>query len=442
MMSEAPGYVFRRKLAGLLPAAVKGEGVWLWDEEGRRYLDASGGAVVVNVGHGRPEIAEAVSAQIRRCHYAHPTMFTTPPVEELAAALARRAPVGVERFYFVSSGSEAVETAVKLARSIHLASDRPHKYRLVSRWKSYHGLSLGALAATGRTVFRTPYGPLFHDAVHIPPPYCLRCSFGLSHPQCQLRCALFLEETIQSLGPETVSAFAAETVSGATIACYPPPPGYWKLIRDICDRHEVLLIHDEIMCGLGRTGRWFASEHYGVAPDILTLGKGITGGTLALSAVGVQGAHFEAVRRAGGFVHGGTYSHHPVAAAAGVAAVDLLERENLVERAARLGQILGQRLQERLSSNPHVADVRGLGLLWGVELVQDKKTLQPFPRSAQVTERVWQRLFEEGILVYKATGLAGSDGDALIVAPPFIIEEKEIDLVVEALGRAVKETLP
>jgi len=440
-MPELPGHVFSRNLTAPLPRAVNAQGVWIEDEQGNRYLDASGGAIVVNIGHGRAEIAEAVREQILRCQYAHPTMFTTPVVEDLASALVAHSPPGIERYYFLSSGSEAVETAIKLARQIHLANGRPQRVRLISRWKSYHGLTLGALAAMGRTSFREPFTPLLSDAVHLPPPYCLRCSYGLSHPDCRLRCAMALEETIQNLGTGVVSAFLAETVSGASLAAYPPPAGYWKLIREICDRYQVLLIHDEVMCGMGRTGRWFASEHYHVAPDIVTLGKGLSGGAMAISAIGVQGRHFEALLSTGGFAHGGTYSHHPVAAAAALVTLDILERENLVERADGLGRDLGLKLKERIAAHPHVADIRGLGMFWGIELVKDKKSLQPFPRKEQITERLWQRLFERGIIVYRSTGLAGIDGDALVIGPPFIITNEDIQLLVEEVGICVEEIL-
>lgn len=440
-MSETTGHVFWRKLKGPLPQAVKAEGVWIIDEKGRKYLDASGGAVVVNVGHGRKEIAQAVYQQMQKCYYAHPTMFGSQVVEELADALGRHAPEGIERFYFLSGGGEAVEAAIKLARQIHLAVGRPQKIRLISRWKSYHGLSLGALAAAGRTPFRTPFIPLMPEVVHIAPPYCLRCFYGLKYPGCGLRCAHALEDIIQNLGQEVVSAFLGETISGATIAAYPPPPEYWPVIREICDRYEVLLIQDEVMVGMGRTGRWFASQHYQAIPDMITLGKGLTGGSLALSAVGVQAKHYEALRAATGFTHGGTFTHHPVAAAAGLAVVGILERENLVQRAAEVGESLGQKLKDRLKDSPHVGDVRGKGMIWGVELVSDKNTLKPFARKEQATERVWQELFDNQVIVYKSVGLAGTDGDGFVVAPPFVIKEEEIDLAVDKIGQAIEKVL-
>jgi adenosylmethionine-8-amino-7-oxononanoate aminotransferase len=440
-MSSSKSHVFGRAKEGVLPKVHKAEGLWIEDDSGNRYLDASGGAAVTNVGHGRREIAEALHQQVLQYDYIHPTAFVSPVVEDLAAALARRAPVAIERFYFLSGGGEAVEASIKMARQIHLANGRPERIRLISRWKSYHGLSLGALSAMGRTAFREPFTPLLGDVVHIPPPYCLRCSYGLAYPGCQLRCALALDETIQNIGPNVVSAFIGETVSGATLGVYAPPPDYWKVIREICDQYNVLLIQDEVMCGLGRTGRWFASEHYHISPDIVILGKGLGGGVIALSAVGVQAEHFEAVQSTGGFVHGGTYSHHPVAAAVGLATLKILEQENLIERADRIGNDLGVQLKDKLSGYHHVADVRGLGLFWGVELVKDKDSLRPFPREAQVTESVWQSVFQKGVIVYKSFGLAGSDGDALIIAPPFTITQKDIDFLVDCLAQGIEETI-
>jgi adenosylmethionine-8-amino-7-oxononanoate aminotransferase len=441
-MTHIPGAVFHRVLDKELPLARRSQGAWIETADGKRYLDASGGAVVVNVGHGREEIARAVYDQMRTLSYVHPTMFASSAVEDLASALAAHTPAGLDRFYFMSSGSEAVETAIKLARQIHLARGNPDRHVLISRWKSYHGLTMGALAAAGRTSFRQPFYPMLRDAVHIPPPYCLRCSYGLTYPACRLRCALALDETIQNIGPAVVSAFIAETVGGASIAVCPPPEGYWPLVREICDRHGVLVILDEVMCGMGRTGKWFASEHYAVVPDLLVLGKGLSGGTLALSAVATTTAWMETVRvNSGNFVHGGTFSHNGIACAAGLAAVKILEREKLVERAADLGRQIGQRLREALSDSPHIGDIRGIGMMWGVEFVQDRQTLAPFPRSAKIAEKLWQALFDQGVLLYKSVGMAGTDGDGLIVAPPFVITEDEINRVADSLRGALRGVL-
>lgn len=439
-MKNLSGNVFPRVLNKELPFAEKAKGVWIEDTEGKRYLDASGGAIVVNIGHGRKEIAKAVHDQMLKYHYIHPTMINAPVVEELANALSRHTPEGINRFYFLSSGSEAVEAAIKMARQIQMARGNHQKFQLISRWKSYHGLTMGALSAMGRTTFREPYAPMLKDAVHIPPPYCLRCSYGLTYPQCNLRCALALEEVIENLGPDTVSAFLAETVSGGTLAAYPPPDGYFQVIRNICDKYKVLLILDEVMCGMGRTGRWFASKHYQVVPDIVTMGKGLSGGTLALSGIGVRDEHFDAIREKGGqFVHGGTFSHHPVAAAAGLAVVRILERENLVSAAHEKGRQLGNLLIKHLADHPHVADVRGIGMMWGVELVKDKATNTPFARKEKIAERLWELIFNRGVIVYKSTGLAGKDGDAFLVAPPFIITDEELHLAIKTIRLALED---
>ena len=442
-MQPIPGNLFPRVLTAPLPVAAAADGVWIEDNTGKRYLDASGGAIVVNVGHGRTEIARAVQQQLRDFYYVHPTMFTNPQAEELARVLAEKTPAGMERFYFCSSGSEAVETAIKMARQIQQAYGRPERFRLVSRWKSYHGLTMGALSAMGRTSFRQPFAPMLSEVVHIPPPYCLRCSYGLQHPTCGLRCAHALEEELLNIGPETVTAFLAETVSGGTLAAYPPPPGYFKIIREICDRYDVLLILDEVLCGMGRTGRYFACEHYDVTPDLMTIGKGLAGGALPLSAIGVQNAHFKAIReQLGAFMHGGTFSHHPVTAAAGLTVLQILQNEKLVERVAAMGPELGRLLKDRLGDHPHVGDIRGLGFLWGLELVQDKTTLAPFPREQKITEKVWQTAFDRGVIFYKSTGLAGRDGDALLVAPPFIMEQAEMELAADTLRTALDQVLP
>ncbi len=433
--------VFPRKIGAALPHAKRAEGAYIVDDRGRRYLDASGGAVVANLGQGREEIARAVYDQLMSCYYAHPTMFTSSSVEKLAGRLAAHSGGDLSRFYFLSSGSEAVETSIKMARQVNLALGRPQKHRLISRWKSYHGLTLGALSAMGRTAFRVPYAPMLTEVEHIAPPYCYRCFYELKYPECRLRCARALEDVIVSLGPDIVSAFLGETVSGATIAGVVPPTGYWPLIRSICDRYDVLLILDEVMCGMGRTGSWFAYQDFDVKPDIVTLGKGLSGGSLPLSAAGVKGALYDAVAASGGFVHGGTFSHHPVTAAAGVAAVGILEREQLVERAAQMGKLLGELLLERLGQNKHVGDIRGKGLLWGVEIVSDRESKEPYPRKEKTVERLWRALFENGVIVYSASGLAGPDGDALIVAPPFIIQENELTEIVEKLSSAIESVL-
>ena len=336
----ADSFVFRRRLDRELPLAVRAEGVWITDVTGKRYIDASGGPICVNVGHGRPEVAEAMAAQAQSLDYVHGPMFTSQVVETLAERLNSHAPQSIDRFYFCSSGCEAVETAMKLARQIQTARGESGRYRVISRWHSYHGSTLGALSATGKPGMRNPFIPMLPPSVHIPPPYCFRCHYRLTYPECGIRCAHALEEAIRVEGEDTISAFLAETILGSTIGAVVPPPEYYEIIAAICREHGVLLIMDEVMCGMGRSGKWFGVEHYGLDPDMLVLGKGLNGGYAPLSAVGCRSAHLKLLREnTGNFIHGHTFSHHPVAAAAGLAVVDILEKEDLVTRAEKLGHI-------------------------------------------------------------------------------------------------------
>ncbi len=439
-MTDIPGNLFPRKLDAPLPLAQKANGVFIEDENGKSYLDASGGAVVVNAGHGREAIARAIHDQILSHDYVHPTMFTTTACEDLASRLAQKAPGDINRFYFLSGGSEANEAAIKLARQIQVERGNPTRYRLIGRWKSYHGLTMGSLSAMGRTGFKTMFAPLLKENIHIPAPYCYRCSFGLTYPQCHLRCATALDEAIENAGAETISAFIAETVPGATIAACIPPDGYYKTIRDICDHHQVLLILDEVMCGMGRTGKWFAAAHWDVTPDIVTLGKGLAGGAIALSAMGCREEHFDLIRNnSGSFMHGGTFTHHPVAAAGGLALMDILENENLVARAKESGNVLGEMLKIHLAPLDQVGDIRGKGLMWGVEIVKNKTTREPFNRSLKITETLWDLLFEKGYIVYKSTGLAGTHGDAMVIAPPYTISTNELEGLVLAMKSTFTE---
>ncbi|MCB2187983.1 MAG: aspartate aminotransferase family protein [Deltaproteobacteria bacterium] len=437
-----PGHLIPRVLGRPLEQAVRGSGVWLEDAQGRRYLDACSGGMVVNVGHGRPELARAASEALSRLTFVHGTMFSSPEVEELAARLAGLAPPEITRFFFMMSGTDAVEAALKLAYQVQQERGETRRHTLVSLWMSYHGLSLGALAASGRQLFRAPFQPMFRDAVHLPPPFCLRCAYGLSRPDCGTKCAHALEDTLNLLGPGAVYAFLAETVGGAALGANPPPPEYFPLVREICDRHGVLLIMDEVMCGLGRTGRWFAGQHYGVAPDLVTLGKGLAGGTMPISAVGTREEHLAVLARGSGtYLHGGTFTNHVVSAAVALATLNILEDEGLVESAGIMGRKLGEKLTARLAHSPHVGQVRGLGLMWGVELVRDKARLAPYPRGEHVGERVGEALFRRGVLSYIAGGMAPPDGDAIMLGPPFIVQEAELDLAVEALAGAIGDVL-
>jgi len=341
----AKSAVFYRKHNHHKPTVVRGEGIYLWDSEGKRYIDASGGAVVVNVGHGNNDIANAVRDQIANVAYAHGTMFTSSAVEELASMLAAKLPIPDARLFFMTSGSEATETAIKFARQAQMAKGNSSRYKVIGRWGAYHGATLGALAITGKPSMRDPFAPLFVDMPHIPPVYCYRCPFGLTYPDCALRCADELEVEIIRQGPETVAAFIAEPIAGATLGAAVPPDPYWPRLREICDKYGVLLIADEVMTGMGRTGEWFGIDKWGVSPDIMCLGKGVSGGYLPLSVTAMRGDLVELVwEKFGDFNHGGTFSHQPVGAAAGVAAIKYLESNNLVQHAKVIGEELGDKL--------------------------------------------------------------------------------------------------
>lgn len=432
-------HVFYRKQTHVHPQVVRGEGIYLWDADGKRYIDASGGAVVVNVGHGVTEIADAVRAQIADVAYAHATMFTSPALELLADRLAARLPVPDARLFFMTSGSEATETAIKFVRQAQMARGEPSRYKVIGRWGAYHGATLGALGITGKGSMRGPFAPLFVDMPHIPPVYCYRCPFGLTYPGCGLRCADELEAEILRQDKETVAAFIAEPIAGATLGAVVPPPDYWARIREICDRYGVLLIVDEVMTGMGRTGDWFGIDRWGIAPDVMCLGKGVSGGYLPLSVTAMRGDLVDLLwEKLGDFNHGGTFSHQPVTAAAGVAAIDYLEQHDLIVHANAMGEELGDKLHAAFGSHPHVGDIRGQGLMWAIELVKDREAREPFAPGLHLSSEVFKRAFEQGLIVYVMSGCAdGVSGDHVMISPPLVVNEAELDEIVSLLKDAV-----
>lgn len=439
-MSKHPeGHVFYRRMAHDYPTIVRGEGVSLYDGEGRRYVDASGGPLVVNVGHGVASIARAMAEQAARVAYVHGSLFTTEPLEAYSARLARRVPLDAPRFFYLSSGSEAVETAFKFVRQVQMARGETARHRIISRWGSYHGLTLGTLAASGKPSMRQPYAPMFRDVPHIAPPYCYRCPLGATCPSCDLACARQLETAILAEGPEAVAGFVAEPVGGATLGAIVPPEGYWPLVREICDRYGLMLIADEVLTGFGRTGTWFAMEQMGARADVMTMAKGATGGYFPLSIAAMKGDDVETLRRAhGDFNHGGTFSHHAVGAAAALATMDLLEGQDLVGRAAATGARLGRDLRAAMDGVASAGDVRGTGMLWAVEFVADRATREPFPAEARFADRVCARCMEMGVLFYPGHGSAdGRRGDHLMVAPPFVVSDDEVALILDVLRRAI-----
>jgi adenosylmethionine-8-amino-7-oxononanoate aminotransferase len=424
------------------PVAVEAHGSTIVDANGREYLDAAGGAIVVNVGHGRVEIARVMAEQAGRLAYAHGSAFTTEPVEAYAAEVGPYLPVDEPAIYPVSGGSEAIETALKLARAYHLANGDRDRWIVVARWGSYHGNSLGALDLSGRKPLRRPYEGWLGRFRHVSAAYPYRAGFpGSNALGTAEELASELDQVIRAAGPDTVAAFVAEPIVGATLAAVEPPDGYWPAIAEICRSHGVLLIADEVMTGFGRTGRWFGLDHWAVRPDILVAAKGATSGYWPFGFVAASGRIHDAVRAAGPFVHGFTYSHSPMGAAVAREVLRILETERLVDASAEKGQRLRMLLEARLGAHEHVGEIRGRGLMVGVELVADRETREPLPRAARVTERIVAAAQERGVLLYSGTGVAdGVDGDTILLGPPFVVTDDELtriaDVVAECVGVA------
>lgn len=433
-------HLLHRSMNGTYPTAVAGEGVFLIDAEGKRYIDASGGAAVSCLGHGHPDIAAAMHAQIDRLAYAHTSFFTSQPAEELADHLIARAPKGISNVFICSSGSEAIEACLKLARHYFVEKGERTRTNFISRRQSYHGITVGALSVGGRMKDRAPFAEMLLQGHHIAPCHAYRGKRDDETLEAYgLRMADELEAKILELGPETVAAFVAETVVGATLGASPPAPGYFKRIREICDRHGVLLILDEVMCGMGRTGTLHACEQEGIAPDLMAIAKGLGGGYAPIGAMLVSGTITEAIRQgSGAFPHSQTYNGHPLACATALAVQTVIERDGLLANVRKQGGHLERRLKERFGNHHHVGDVRGRGHFWGIELVADRATKAPFEAGLKLNARIKQAAMARGLLVYPMGGTAdGASGDHVLLAPPFIADSGVMDSIVERLGEAV-----
>jgi len=438
--------LFPRNFRKTLPIAVRGEGSWLISSDGTRFLDASGQAAVVSIGHGVAEIGRAMAEQSSQVAFAHTTQFHSAPAEKLAARLLELAPSNFRnggRVYFTSGGSEASETAIKLVRQYHLEKGQPLRYRVVSRRQSYHGSTLGAMSISGNVSRRAPYQPLLAEWGHIAPCFCYHCPFDKTFPQCHIACAEDLDLHLSGKDSDTAAAFVFEPVVGATLGAAPPPEGYAARIAEICRQRGILLIADEVMTGMGRTGKPFAVEHWGIEPDIILTGKGIASGYAPLGAVLVSKRVVEALERGTGiFQHGFTYQAHPVSTAAGNAVLDYIEHHNLFARVAPAAENLRAALAP-LASHPHVGDIRGLGLLLGIEFVKDKATREPFPKEENIAERICQAALAEKVLTYPTQGCVdGTRGDHILLAPPFILKPEESALVAGALNSALHKVFP
>ena len=442
--TEPPTRVFHRHLRERYPVAVAGDGVWITDSSGKRYLDASGGAAVSCLGHGHPDVRAAMHAQVDALAYAHTSFFTTSVAEELAGRLVATAPAGTSHVYFTSGGSEAVEAALKMARQYFVERGEPGRSRFVARRQSYHGNTLGALAVGGNAWRRAPFAPLLVEASHVSPCYPYReQGEGESDAAYVARLAAELDQAIVEAGPGRVIAFVAETVGGATAGVLVPTPGYWRAMREVCDRHGVLLILDEVMCGMGRCGTLHACEADGVVPDLLVIAKGLGGGYQPIGAVLAQERVVAAMREGSGFFqHGHTYLGHPVACAAALAVQKVIERDGLLQRVRERGARLSARLTAALGAHPHVGDLRGRGLFLGVELVRERSGKLPFDPAHRLHARIKREAMARGLMVYPMGGTVdGRHGDHVLLAPPFIASESDLDAIVERLHQAIDASI-
>ncbi len=437
-------HILHRQLRGTLPVAVDGRGIVIVDAKGKEYLDASGGAAVSCLGHGHPDVVAAMHAQIDRLAYAHTSFFTTEIAEALADHLIAHAPPGMSHVYLVSGGSEAIEASLKLARQYFVEIGEPERRHFIARRQSYHGNTLGALAVGGNEWRRRQFAPLLIDVTHVSPCYEYRDRRADESSQAYgERLALELEDAIAQLGPRNVIGFVAEPVVGATLGAVPAVPGYFRRIREICDRHGILLIADEVMCGMGRTGTLYAVEQEGVVPDLVAIAKGLGGGYQPIGALLVQQRIIAAVEGGSGFFqHGHTYIGHPVACAAALAVQRVIERDGLLDGVKVLGARLRERLQASFGDHAHVGNIRGRGLFMAIELVDDRPTKRPFDPALRLHARVKAEAMSRGLMVYPMGGtIDGRSGDHVLIAPPFITTPAQIDEIVRRLAAAVDAAL-
>jgi len=433
-------HILHRAANAVMPVAVGGKGIELFDSNGTRYIDASGGAVVSCLGHGHPDVLAAMHKQLDTLAYAHTGFFTTDIAERLADRLIEDAPPGLDHVYLVSGGSEAIEAALKMARQYFVEKGETQRRHVIARRQSYHGNTLGALATGGNEWRRAQFRPLLIETHHIDPCYAYRLQdAGESDAAYAARAAQALEDKILELGSDQVMAFVAETVVGATSGAVPPVADYFKRIRAICDRYGVLLILDEVMCGMGRTGTLHACEQDGIAPDLLAIAKGLGGGYQPVGAVLLSKSIFAAFSQGSGFFqHGHTYMGHPMAAAAGLAVQEVIRRDGLLANVVAMGGHLQRRLEERFANHHHIGDIRGRGLFRGIELVADRGSKEPFAPELKLNARIKREAMARGLMVYPMGGtIDGARGDHVLLAPPFIVNREQVDVIVERLGDAV-----
>jgi len=438
-------HILHRNIAHRYPTAASGDGIHIRDETGKEYIDASCGAAVSCLGHSHPDVLTAMRAQLDRLEFAHTSFFTSPAAEELADDLVAHAPHGLGHVFYVSGGSEAIEAALKIARQYFVERGEPQRRYFIARRQSYHGITIGALSIGGRVKPREKFAPILIEAHHVSPVYEYRDRRPDETADAYgERLAAELEDEIARLGAENVMAFIAETVVGATLGAVPAVPGYFRRVREICDRHGILLVLDEVMCGMGRTGTLHACEQEGVSPDLMAIAKGLGGGYMPIGALLVGDKVFDAIATgSGAFEHSHTYMGHPLACAAALAVQHVIRRDDLLANVRRQGAHLARRLGERFGNHPFVGDVRGRGLFQGVELVADRATKEPFDPALKLHARIKREAMARGLMVYPMGGTAdGRRGDHVLLAPPFIVDGAAIDTIVERLGEAIDASLP
>ncbi|WP_136810802.1 aspartate aminotransferase family protein [Desulfosediminicola flagellatus] len=415
------------------PMVSRAEGIYIWDEAGKEYIDGCSGAIICNIGHGDERVLATINAQAQSTFFTYRTQFENRPAVELAQKLVDYSASRLDRVFYVSGGSEAVESAVKLCRSYFCSKGEGNRHLVISRTPSYHGSTLGALALTAYAPLEIPYRPMLKSSPKIPAPYCFRCHFQMTYPQCDLACARALETTIREQGPENVAAFIAEPIGGASTGALVPPEEYFAIIRDICDRYGILLILDEVMTGFGRTGTLFAYEHWNLQPDIVALSKGMASGYYPLGAIIAGNNLVESVLSGGGFPHGHTYAGNPMACAVGLTVLERITDDHLVENSAEMGKLLITGLQVLAEKHPIIGQVRGRGLLTALEFVQDRENRTPFPNEHQVSDLVTQKAFTRGLMIYPRKSINGLAGDHVLIAPPLIVTAAQIGEILNRL---------
>lgn len=441
-MDAKKGHVFYGSLKKEYPVIDFGEGIYVCDINGNKYIDCAAGAAVANIGHGIPEVVDAMYEQAKKITYVYGSAFTSEARERLATQIIDMAPAGMERVFFCSGGAEALESILKITRQYQLEAGRPSKYKMISRWQSYHGNTVATLSMGGRPSWRKKYEPYLLHMPHISQCNCYHCPYQLTYPSCKLTCAKELERVIKYEGPETVAGFLLEPITGTTACASIPPDGYMQTIREICDKYDVLFCADEVITGFGRTGKNFAMDHFGVVPDLISVAKGLGGGYVPIGAVIAHKKVVDAFENgSGSLVHSYTFGSNPLACAGASAVLKYIKDQELVERSAKMGKVFLQKLKSSLGDMPMVGDIRGIGMLIAIEFVKDKDTREPFDPSLQVCQRITDYCFKHNVIVL--SGLVGTAdgvcGEAMQISPPFTITETDMEMVVNTLRDGINE---